>query len=396
MATSAQQMRSFQGLSVLRAGFRPFFLAASIWAAVMAPLWVWVYSGKGQIPPGVSLAWHGHEMLFGYLGGVIAGFLLTAIPNWTGRLPVTGTPLLLLFLSWLVGRIVMMTPWWSGLPGLLGDGLFLTVFASVVWREVWIGKNWRNLPVAVMISVLALCNIAFHCGAQELPIRIAIGVIVTLVCLIGGRIIPSFTTNWLKKRDASTLPVPFNKFDLIVVSGTAGSMLVWALAPVEILTGLLLCAAGIGNAIRLCRWCGNKVWDEALVWILHVGYAWIPAGLILMGIASVTNVLNLGFSLPTAGSLHALTAGAMTIMSLAVMTRATLGHTGRGLHAGPGTTALYLLANLAALVRVSAAFVPSLYVFGLTLSGYLWAGAFGLFICLFGPKLIGPRPTAKT
>jgi uncharacterized protein involved in response to NO len=392
MATSAQQMRTYQGPPVLSAGFRPFFLAASIWAAVMAPLWVWVYSGQGQIPPGTSMAWHGHEMLFGYLGGVIAGFLLTAIPNWTGRLPVTGTPLLLLFLSWLVGRIVMMTPWWSGLPGLVGDGIFLKVFAGVVGREVWIGKNWRNLPVALMISILALCNIAFHFGFHDLAIRIAIGIVVTLVCLIGGRIIPSFTTNWLKKQGAQTLPVAFNRFDLIVVAGTAGSMVVWALSPVDTLTGMLLCVAGIGNAIRLVRWCGHKVWDEALLWILHVGYAWVPLGLILVGLASLTGAVNLGFSLPTAGSLHALTAGAMTIMSLAVMTRATLGHTGRELHAGPGTAALYVLANLAAIVRVTAALVPSLYIFGLTLSGYLWAGAFGLFICLFGPKLLGPRP----
>lgn len=391
MAGSARQMRSYRGPAVLSAGFRPFFLAASIWAAVMAPLWVWVYTGKGRIPPGASLMWHGHEMLFGYLGGVIAGFLLTAIPNWTGRLPVTGTPLLLLFLSWLAGRAVMMTPWWTGWPGLLGDGLFLTVFAGVVGREVWIGKNWRNLPVAVMVGALALCNIAFHLGVREASIRLAAGVITTLICLIGGRIIPSFTTNWLKKRGAETLPTPFNRFDLIMVSGTAAAMLVWALAPVAVPTGLLLCAVGVGHAIRLCRWRGGKVWGEALLWILHVGYAWVAAGLILVGLASLTGAAGLGFSLPAAGCLHALTAGAMTVMSLAVMTRAILGHTGRELHAGPGVTALYVLANLAAVVRVAAALFPAAYVFGLTLSGYLWAGAFGLFLCLFGPKLVGPR-----
>ncbi len=225
MATSAEQMRSFKGLSVLSAGFRPFYLAAAGWSAVMVPLWIWIYSGVGQGGGHINVAWHAHEMLFGYLGGIIAGFLLTAVPNWTGRLPVTGARLALLFSLWGIGRLAMLMPDWDGLLSGLLDCAFLAIFAGVIWREILVGKNWRNLPISIMVTLLALANIVFHLGETQMTIRLALGVVLTMITLIGGRIIPSFTTNWLKKAGMAIMPPVFNRLDLVILIATAAALL---------------------------------------------------------------------------------------------------------------------------------------------------------------------------
>ena len=388
VATSAQQMRSYDGHPVLSAGFRPFFLAASAWSALIVPIWIWFYSGHGV---GVSMSWHAHEMVWGYVGGIVGGFLLTAVPNWTGRLPVTGLPLLALFSLWNFGRLAMALPAWSGIAAMAADCAFLVVFAALVWREILTGRNWRNLPVAVMITLLAMCNIAYHAGAGQLSIRVALAIILTLICLIGGRIIPSFTTNWLKKQKTSSLPVAFNRLDLFIVTLTATSLVVWASDSLDIAAGYLLCAAGGLNLIRLARWRGLSTRKEPLVWILHMGYAWVAVGLLLLGMATLHAASGFGPAVPQQSGLHALTAGAIGVMTLAVMTRASLGHTGRPLIADRGTTVLYLLVNLAAAVRVLAGFAPQLYLAGLVVSSLLWTGAFGGFCILYGPKLMGPR-----
>ncbi|ESQ87897.1 hypothetical protein ABAC460_17045 [Asticcacaulis sp. AC460] len=388
MATSAQQMRSYDGHPVLSAGFRPFFLAASAWSALIVPIWIWFYSGHGV---GVSMSWHAHEMVFGYVGGIVGGFLLTAVPNWTGRLPVTGLPLLALFSLWNFGRLAMVLPAWSGVAAMAADCAFLVVFAALVWREILTGRNWRNLPVAVMITVLAICNIAYHAGAGMASIRIALAVILTLISLIGGRIIPSFTTNWLKKQKIASLPAAFSKFDLFIVILTGTSLVVWASDRLDVVAGCLLCAAGGLNMVRLVRWRGLSTSGEPLVWILHIGYAWLAIGLLLLGMATLHTASGFGPDVSQQSGLHALTAGAIGVMTLAVMTRASLGHTGRPLVADQGTTILYLLVNLAAAVRVLAGFAPQFYLPGLVVSSLLWTGAFGGFCILYGPALLKPR-----
>lgn len=388
VTTSAQQMRSFDGHPVLSAGFRPFFLAASAWSALIVPIWIWFYSGHGA---GVSMNWHAHEMVFGYGAGVIGGFLLTAVPNWTGRLPVTGIPLLALFSLWNFGRLAMVLPAWSGLATAAADCAFLIVFALLVWREILTGRNWRNLPVAIMTTLLAIYNVVYHMGAAELSIRLALAIILTLVCLIGGRIIPSFTTNWLKKQKLSVLPVAFNKLDLFIVILTATSLAVWAIDRLHFVVGCLLCAAGCLNLVRLVRWRGMSTASEPLVWILHIGYGWLAIGLLLLGMATLHTTFGVGPDVPQQSGVHALTAGAIGVMTLAVMTRASLGHTGRPLMADRGTTMLYLVVNCAAGVRVLAGFAPEFYLAGLVVSSLLWAGAFGGFCILYGPKLLGPR-----
>jgi uncharacterized protein involved in response to NO len=388
VTTSAQQMRLFDGHPVLSAGFRPFFLVASAWSALIVPIWIWFYSGHGV---GVSMSWHAHEMVFGYSAGIVGGFLLTAVPNWTGRLPVTGMPLLALFSLWNFGRVAMVVPAWSGLATAVVDCAFLVAFALLVWREILTGRNWRNLPVAIMLTLLAVCNIVYHTGAAELSIRLALAIILTLICLIGGRIIPSFTTNWLKKQKLSVLPVAFNKLDLFIVILTATSLALWATDQLHFVAGCLLCAAGTLNFVRLIRWRGVSTGSEPLVWILHIGYAWLAVGLLLLGMATLHSQSGSGPDVPQQSGLHALTAGAIGVMTLAVMTRASLGHTGRPLLADRGTTILYLTVNCAAAVRVLAGFAPQFYLAGLVVSSLLWACAFGGFCILYGPKLLGPR-----
>lgn len=391
MATSAEQMRHFKGLSVLSAGFRPFYLAAAGWSAIMVPLWIWVYSGAGQGGGHIDVSWHAHEMLFGYLGGIIAGFLLTAIPNWTGRLPVTGGPLAGLFSLWAMGRLAMLMPAWNGFSVGLLDCSFLVTFAILVWREILAGKNWRNLPIAIMVTLLALTNIMFHLGETQITIRLALGVVLTLITLIGGRIIPSFTTNWLKKAGMAIMPPAFNKFDLTILIATAAAFISWALVPVSIWTGGFLLAAGGLNGWRLSRWRGLSTISEPLVWILHAGYAWLVAGLILLGMSALSQAFSPPAAIPMQAGLHALTAGAIGVMSLAVMTRSSLGHTGRALKADGGTLAIYIFINLAAVVRVLAALNPQFYMMGLILSAILWTAAFGGFLVVYGPKLLSAK-----
>ena len=394
MATTAQQMRAFKGLSLFSAGFRPFYLFAATWSALMVPLWIWIYSGGQTVALRIDVAWHAHEMLFGYICGIIAGFLLTAVPNWTGRLPVTGVPLALLFGLWAIGRLAMLSPAHDGLTAALADSAFLCVFAVVIWREILTGKNWRNLQVAVMVSLLALANIAFHSGETQVTIRLALGVILTLVALIGGRIIPSFTTNWLKKAGMALMPPAFNRRDLLVIVMTAVALLGWALIPASPWSGGALLAAGGLNGWRLSRWRGLATRKEPLLWILHVGYAWLVIGLVLLGLAALGQAVNPPGAVPMQAGLHALTAGAIGVMTLAVMTRSSLGHTGRPLTAGHGTLIIYLLVNAAALVRVGAALVPQVYMSGLILSAMLWMAAFGGFVLVYGPRLVTARRRA--
>ncbi|HTM82854.1 NnrS family protein [Asticcacaulis sp.] len=391
MATTAEQMRAFKGVSILSAGFRPFYLFASVWSALMVPLWIWIYSGGDAAGMRINVSWHAHEMLFGYLGGIIAGFLLTAVPNWTGRLPVTGIPLAILFGLWGIGRVAMLCPARDSLAGVILDSAFLCVFAAVIWREILTGKNWRNLPIAVMVTLLALANIGFHLGETQMTIRLTLGIVLTLIALIGGRIIPSFTTNWLKKAGRVIMPPSFNRLDLLVIIVTAVALLGWAMVPVSMWSGGGLLAAGGLNGWRLSRWRGLATGKEPLLWILHVGYAWLVIGLVLLGMASLGQVVSPPGAVPMQAGLHALTAGAIGVMTLAVMTRSTLGHTGRPLTADRGTLIIYILVNAAAVVRVGAALMPQAYMSGLIISAALWMMAFAGFIRVYGPKLVTAR-----
>jgi len=377
----------------LRGGFRPFFFGGAAWAIIALALWVLALLGYVALPSAFDpLSWHRHEMLFGFVGAVIAGFLLTAIPNWTGRLPIAGPPLALLFGLWVAARLAVLC---SGILGLgaaaaLDVGFFL-ILAGVAGREVLAAKN-RNTPLVGMVLLLGAANAADHAGAAgliadpDLGVRGAIALVVLMISLIGGRIIPSFTRNWLQKHGISgRMPTQPGRFDLAVIAVSAAAMLGWAAAPEAASVGVLLVASGLLQAARLARWSGLRAARDPLVLILHVGYAWVPAGLLLLG-ASIA-----GETVPRSAAIHALTAGAMGTMILAVMTRSTLGHTGRDLKANTQTVFLYALVTLGALLRVGASLELVDYMPGMELAALAWAGAFLLFLVVYGPILFRPR-----
>lgn len=388
MGATRDGIRAWQGPSVLTYGFRPFFLLSAVWAALAVPIWVISFTlGDGTIGGGDGRLWHTHEMLFGYGAGVIAGFLLTAVPNWTGRLPVSGWPLAGLVGLWLAGRAAGFLPPAAGLFAVVADVAFLVVFAALIWREILAAKNRRNLPVAVMVSVLACANVAFHASAQWPEAgpnaeRVAVAVITALVALIGGRIIPSFTQNWVLPRGLKR-PSPFGLFDKIALVVTVAALALWAAFPYAATSGVALLAAGALTLVRLARWHGWQTRPESMVWVLHLGFAWLPLGFLLLGASALAPT-----AVPFTAGVHALTAGGIGVMTLAVMTRATRGHTGRPRASDRATTAIYSLILAAAAVRVAAPFLPNLTPALLGGSAALWVLAFAGFAGVYGPMLV--------
>jgi uncharacterized protein involved in response to NO len=381
--------RPFAGPALLRQGFRPFFLGAGLWAVVAMVLWLAALQGTAAIPTAFDpVAWHAHEMLFGFVTAAIAGFLLTAIPNWTGRMPLQGFPLAILLGLWLTGRLATWGSEWigAGIAAAL-DLAFLPLLLGVVLREILAGRNWRNLPMPVVLGGLLAANALTHADAAGIaatgPLgqRLGIAIVVLLICLVGGRIIPSFTLNWLKKRGQTRLPARFGAHDRVALGLAATALAIWVSAPESAIGGAALIAAGLANLIRLLRWRGHLTLTEPLVWSLHLGFIWAPIGLLLIGLGAFLP------DVPLAAGLHALTAGAMGGMTLAVMTRATLGHTGRLLTADRLTAAAYLLVAAAAVLRLAAAFSADGYVPLLWTSGLAWSAAFGLFVVRYGRML---------
>jgi uncharacterized protein involved in response to NO len=378
---------------VLRAGFRPFFLGGPFWALIVVVSWVCSLAGEVKLPTAFDpLAWHRHEMLFGYLSAVIAGFLMTAIPNWTGRLPLAGAPLAGLTGLWLAARLAVL---FSSVTGMLLAALldvgFLVTLAAVCAREVFAAKN-RNFPIVFVLLLFAIanaCDYAQTFGADipdGLGWRAGFALVLVLISMIGGRIIPSFTRNWLMKRGRKHgLPEQPRSYDKATIALTALALLAWCAMPDASWTGWPLMLAGSAQGIRLARWSGFRTMQDPLVLILHVGYAWLSIGMLLLGLSHFTSEV-----LPTMG-LHALAAGAMATMTLAVMTRAILGHTGRELRTDAWTTMIYVLVTAGAVVRVAAPRLPWDHMRLIEIAGILWAGAFALFLLTYGPKLLGPR-----
>lgn len=392
MPEALRRRREYAGLALFSYGFRPFFLGGAIWAALGILLWLPQYFGEWSLPTAFSpLDWHIHEMIYGYLAAVIAGFLLTAIPNWTGRLPVNGYPLAGLFALWLAGRVAIACSAICGarLAAAI-DVAFLVIFAAVAMREIIAGKNWRNLRVLVVLGVLIAGNVVFHLetiwrGSADYGVRLGLAAIIGLIMLVGGRIIPSFTHNWLARNNPGRLPRAFSRFDAIALAVSAVALAAWIAFAQSAISGAVLIIAGLLQIIRLARWAGDRTSADRLVLVLHVAYAFVPIGFLLSGAA----ILWPSYWPPSAG-LHAWTAGAAGLMTLAVMTRASLGHTGRKLVAAPPTQLIYLCALVAALARIIAAFDPSpawLYAAALA-----WFLAFGGFAVVFGPLLAGRPP----
>ncbi len=384
----------FTGAAVFSQGFRPFFLLAGIWAIAALALSFGMFQGWIALPTAFgAVDWHYHEMLFGYVAAAIAGFLLTAIPNWTGGLPLQGAPLVGLVLLWIAGRVAVMGSDWIGAGAAAAIDLgFLVVLGGVTAREIVSGRNWRNLPPVLAIALFLVCNALSHAAALGLvdadgvARRGGIAVVVVLITLIGGRIIPSFTRNWLVERDAEALPASFNGFDRVALGITLVALGTWAVAPDNNVAATVVALAAIANLVRLVRWQGFATLSEPLLWVLHLGYLWIPVGLSLLAASQWWP------SIPSNAALHALTAGAFGTMTLAVMSRATLGHTGRALTAGPGLTAAFVLVTCAALARVLASLFDAATHPMVTIAAASWIAAFLCYLMVCGPMFFAAKP----
>lgn len=378
-------------------GLRPFFLFGAVYAVIALGGWLHLLMGVRFWAAPVWLpgpVWHGHEMIFGYAGAVIAGFMLTAVPNWTNSGILKPGPLMVLFAVWLAGRIAMWNV--DTLPPSVVaaiDLAFLPLLAVLAGGPVVMRRMYRNLVFVAILLFLTATNALIHLEALNdkldlaaTGVRLALDGVVLLIVIVGGRVVPAFTTNFLRQK----LGEPGLRNPAILTKATILAMVAMiaadAVSPQSIATGVLSLAAGGLVLLRLFGWRGIRCLDESLIWILHAGYLWLGAGLLLKGASALSP------DIPVTASVHALGAGAVGAMTLGVMARASLGHTGRVLTASFPLTLVFVLVNLGALFRVIAAWQPEMFgVSAYTISGATWSAAFVLFIVLFAPVLARPR-----
>ena len=385
---------SAKSWTILSIAFRPFFLLGALFGMVAVLLWLSVLHGSGWAQA-VSdpVAWHAHEMLFGFAGAAIAGFLLTAVATWTGRPPVAGPMLGALVVAWAAGRCAMVLG--PVLPAAVlasADLAFPVLLAAIALREIVGGSSRRNFGVAAVLAVLAVLDGVFHAGqsglwpgADRVALLLTAHGLLVLITVIAGRIIPGFTGNWLKLRGDPKLPrsrtwVEALLIPLVILAGIADSLEL----PAMVVAVLSLTTAAL-HALRLSGWRGHATTAEPLVAILHVAYAWLPVGYLLLGLTA------LGLPLPRTAALHALTMGGVGTMILAVTTRVALGHTGRALKAAPLTVVAYVVLNAAVLVRILSPLLTGSYLAFIDIAAAGWIAAFGLFLAVYWPILTRPR-----
>lgn len=391
MASPLRTSPSPRGYALFALGFRPFFLAAGVFAVMLMGAWLLILHGRLDTGTWAAPVWHGHEMLFGFTVAVIAGFLLTATQNWTGLATPSGTPLAGLFLLWLAGRLGFMLPGLSPLGVALVDLAFLPVLAAVLTVPVVRAKQPRNLIFPLLLLTLAAANALVHAEALGFAVTASLGLqlgmflVVGMIVVIAGRIMPSFTDNRLGTRVRRSKAV-----EGLVLSITPVALVTVLVSPDSTMSMLLAALAALVHAVRLAGWYTTKFWAVPLLWILHVGYAWIPLGFALLALAAAGMV-------PSASpALHAFAAGGIGVLTLGMMTRVSLGHTGRLLEAPPVMLWAFIAINLAALLRVVVPLLsPASTVPGMDAGGVFWMLAFGLFVVVYAPMLLRPRADGK-
>jgi len=373
-------------------GFRAFFLLAGVYAVLMLGAWVALIRGWALLPTRFSPPfWHGHEMVFGYVTAVMAGFLLTAVPNWTGTPPLQGRPVAGLVALWLAGRVAVwaapVLPW--ALVAAL-DLAFLPTLAWVLARALWPARKPKNFAFVGLLLLLTLGNLHSYVpvlgGDEDRGLLAAVDVIALLIVIVGGRITPSFTSGALRQREDAPAVATYPWLDRLAVLSTLGVALADLAALPAPVGGAVALLAGAANAARLGGYRTGHTLRQPILWALHLGYAWVALGLALKGLSAFTHAI------PATAALHALTTGAIGTMTLAVMTRAALGHTGRPIAAPPPIALAYALVTAAALVRTfTPILLPALYLDAIAVSGALWMLAFTLFVIVYAPILTRPR-----
>lgn len=379
--TTAGEARQSPFLSL---GFRPFYLLASVFAVLAMILWILAIAGRIEGPAGIGLVdLHVHEFLFGFAPAVLAGFLLTAARSWSGLPTASGWKLGALALLWGAGRVAMAFS--AGSTAMLIDAFFLPALALVAAVPIIRSGKLTHLRVVALVSLLGVANIAFHLQQSGIvdvdrlrPIICGIGLWILMITLVGGRVVPTFTDN----ARGAPLARRFPALDAIVFLTTAAAFLA-AIAGLTAASAPLFVLAALLHAVRLVLWRPLRGLDEPLLWALPLAYAWIPCGLALMGMAAINLV-------PQAAAIHALTIGAIAGMMLAIMTRSTLGHTGRPLRASGMDAVIYLAASAAAATRVGASLIDDGSLLT-SLAGLAWIVAFSIFVIRYGPMLIAPR-----
>ena len=388
------QMRS----SLFAYGFRSHFLLAGLAALLLVPVWalnfvVGLPVGSGWPPT----LWHAHEMLFGFITSALAGFMLTAVPSWTGQKGFAGRPLIVLAILWLAARVLIASPaLWPALLISVVDLAFLPALALFIARPLLREHN-RNTPLLVILGLLWLSNLVFHVGVigNNAPLAlhaaiVGIDIVLILVTVIGGRIIPTFTTAALRPRGMGDLVHSSLTLTLLTVAAMALVAVVDVFWPDTRLAGMIAGVAACLQGLRLLQWATLRTLRQPIVWVLHLAYVWLPVGLALKAVALLAGSAIAAFWL------HALTIGAVTTMIMGVMTRASLGHTGRALIVDPLITLAYLLLTAAAIVRVF-----GLSGFGLSYpvviiwSALFWTTAFAIFVAVYAPILWMPRADGK-
>lgn len=372
-------------------GFRPFFLLGAAHAAAVVALWVGTLSGWWAVG---DLSWHACEMTYGFGGAIIAGFLLTAVPNWTASRPIVGPRLAGLVAFWCAARVAAFTgPGWIATALVSG---FLVALAVSIAVPIVRARTPRNYGVPLVVLAFAASATLDQLSAQGVALPFAMPprmcgvlVIVLLMAVVGGRVIPFFTRSRLG--DSVRISPPRPSLEVLSLGLLALAVPATWLMPGSTALGVLYLAAGVLHGLRLARWAAHPVWRVPMLAILYAGYLWLSGGLILAGLAVVWP----GVVAPTL-ALHALTAGAMGSLILGMITRVSRGHTGRSITADRMTVGLFVAVTLSALLRVVAPlFMPGAYVTLLTLSAAAWVLAFGGFVVRYAPMLVTPRPDGK-
>lgn len=371
-------------------GFRPFYVLAAALAVVAVPAWLARYFGWTTALPNITLAWHMHEMVFGFATAVVVGFLFTAGRAWTGLWTPRGRHLAALAALWLGGRAAMLAgpPWLAAAI----DALFLPAAAWSMFRVLQRAGNKRNLFLAGLLMLLASANLLYHAAVLELlplsiitPIHAGILLIVVIEAVIGGRVIPMFTDNGVPGTKSVVRP----RADQAALALLAAAALAWIVGAPGLLTAALCMAAGGALALRLYRWQPLRAARNPLLWILHLSYGWIPAGMVLLGLAAAGHGT-------ASTAFHALAVGSMAGLIVGMITRTTLGHTGRRLQAGRAETAMFALIQAGALIRVLAGPAPAAWRSALLLaSGLCWSLSFALYLAVYTPYLWRARIDGK-